>query len=486
MVRGRVMFLIVLSVVVIGMFATGIYLATRPTTTQSMETVKRWTITPLPSATFTETPGPTATGFVPMAIVIDATSTPTALYVATPHNRMEAYSAAMRAYEKGNWDSALTYFNQVLVDEPNSPDIYYHIGDIYRFQGKYKEALTAYGEAIKLDANFAPPYLGKARVYLDQTPSKPEEALASLQLAINKDPQMYEAYLEMTRASLALNDPESALNWLGKYVETTSDNAVSCMYRAQVYLELGDDEKALAEIKKANGMDPGLIAVYKLWGQTLQALNQYSESIPPLLTAANATPLDTEVQALLARAYYEIGDSEKAASIISTLLQQDAKNIDAYLLRGDIALDQNQLDEANTAYNAVLRVDYNNFAANIGLGRVFLAKGLPGAAFNKFDYTEKLARSDAQKATLAYWEAKAYQGLSYPSAAITSFEAALAYPGGVLPIDLREDAEAQLATLYTPTPTSTQTLTPKPSATPTITKTPAATATPTAKATTTP
>jgi tetratricopeptide (TPR) repeat protein len=463
-------------------------MALKPTNQSSMDTVKRWTITPLPTLTFTTTPAPTVTGFVPLAIVVDSTFTPTPLYVATPHNRMEAYNAAMRAYEKGNWDSALEYFNQVLIDEPNSPDIYYHNGDVYRFQGKYKEALEAYQKAIKLDPNFAPPYLGKARALLDQTPSKPKDAIEALQIAITKDPNMYEAYLELARANLALSNADAAMGWLDKYIQYTGDNALSCMYRAQAYLLLGNNEGALTEIEKANTMDPTLIPVYMIWAETLQSLNRYSESIPPLLTVINATPLNLNAQSLLARAYYEIGDKDKALSIISTVLQQDKENIGAYLLRGDIYLDQanldtansdSTLDKANSDFNKVISIDYNNFAANIGLGRVYLAKGLPGAAYNKFDYTQKLAKTDTEKAILAYWMGKALQGLDYPDAAIKKFEEALAYTGGILPLDMREDAEAQLAVLYTPTPTSTVTKTPKPSSTPTKTDTPEPTVPPT-------
>jgi len=478
-IKSRVFLYIILSIIIIVVFGGGLYMALKPTQQSSMETVKRWTITPLPTLTFTSTPGPTVTGFSPLAIVVDSTFTPTPLYVATPHNRMEAYNAAMRAYEKGNWDSALEYFNQVLVDEPNSPDIYYHIGDVYRFQGKYKEALEAYQKAIKLDPNFAPSYLGKARALLDQTPSKPKDAITALQIAITKDPSMYEAYLELARTNLALNDPQTALGWLDKYVQYTSDNALSCMYRAQAYLAQGNNENALTEIIKAQKLDPTLIAVYKLWGKILQSLNQYKESIPPLLTVMNETPLDLEAQSLLARAYYEIGDTNKAMTIISTVLQQDKQNINAYLLRGDIYLDENNLDAATSDYNRVISIDYGNFEANIGLGRVYMAKGLPGAAYNKFDYTKDLAKTDTQKAILTYWMGKALQGLKYPDAAIKKFEEALAYPGGILPMNLREDAEAQLAMLYTPTPTPTKTKTPLPSSTPTVTDTPKPTLPPT-------
>jgi tetratricopeptide (TPR) repeat protein len=482
--RSRVALFTLLGIAVFALFGFGVYMAFNPVKPANTAPIKKWTFTPQPTATETATPGPTITGFAPLVLPSNITVTPTILYVATPHNRMEAYNAAMRAYEKGNWTSAIDYFKQVLVDEPNSPDIYYHLGDIYRFEGKYKEAASAYQSAIKIDPSFAPAYLGKGRTLLESTPSKPEDAIAAFQQAIAKDPQMAEAYLEMAKSNLVLNDASSALGWLDKFVQNAPDNAISTMYRAEAYLMQGQSDKALSEVEKANQLDPTSIAIYKTWAETLQAVGQYKESIPLLLTVLQSNPLDLDSEALMARAYYEIGDTEKALTLVSTALQQDSKNIEAYLLRADIYLEQGMLEESNADFNAVLRIDYNDFDGNIGLGRVFLAQSLAGAAFNKFDYTEKLATSDTQKAILIYWKAKALQGLDEVSAAIKNFNAALEYPGVVLPKNLREDALAQLNSLYTPTPTLKPTQTTRPSLTPTITKTPKATAT--TKATVTP
>jgi tetratricopeptide (TPR) repeat protein len=459
-VRSRVLLYTVLSVVVIGIFGVGIYLATRPKQTNDMSTVLRWTLTSSPTSTETLTPQPTSTGYAAVVVPQDITLTPTLLYVATPHNRMEAYNAAMRAYEKGNWPSAIDFFKQVLESEPNSPDIYYHIGDCYRFLGQYAEADSAYQSALSIDANFAPAYLGKGRVILAKNSSKLNEAIELFKKAVAKDPQIYEAYLELAKADLALGNTNATLGWLEKYTQYANENSFSAMYRSQAYLELGDTEQALTLIEDSIRLDPTNLAAYQIWGQTLQANGQFVNSIPPLLAVIDQNPLDLKSQTLLARAYYEAGNMDEAMALINTLLEQDEENIEAYLLRGDIYLEQGEIDKANSDFNAVLRIDYNSFDANVGLGRVLLAKTLAGAAFNKFDYTEKLVKTDAQKAILIYWKAQCLLGLGEESSAIKKFNEALEYGGGVLPRDLQEDALDELSALYTPTPTLKATLTP--------------------------
>ena len=481
--RSRVVLYTVLGIAVVGLLSFGIFLALRPRAQVDTGPVKRWTLTPSLTATITSTPKPTSTGPSALSVVLDSTFTPTPLYVATPHNRLEAYNAAMRAYEKEDWGNAVEYFQQVIASEPNSADVYYHLGDVYRFQGLYKEAMSAYDSAIKIDANFAPAYLGKGRVYLEQSPSDLDKAQTVLQKALERDPKMYEVYLELANVSIAQGDGNAALGWLDNLADAMPENGKVELARAQAYLLLGDNEKALDEIELAHEYDKSLIGVYKVWGRILQSVGQYKESIPPILTVLENDPLDLESEALLARAYYEIGNTEKAFSLISTILQQDDKDIEAYLLRADIYLEKGQIDEASADFNAVLRLDYENFEANLGGGRVLLAQTLAGSAYNKFGYTEKFARTDSQKAILLYWRAKSLQGLDQTSAAIRDFEDALAYPGNLLPQVLREDAEIQLSMLYTPTPTLKATETATPTITPKATTTATKVVSPTSKPT---
>jgi tetratricopeptide (TPR) repeat protein len=78
------------------------------------------------------------------------------------------------------------------------------------------QALETYNKGIKVDAKFAPSYLGKGRALLEQTPSKPEDALTNLEKAVELDPNLNETYLELASTSLELNDPAGALTWLTK------------------------------------------------------------------------------------------------------------------------------------------------------------------------------------------------------------------------------------------------------------------------------
>ena len=126
------------------------------------------TNTPGPSPTFTTTPtvfgatsAPTQshTGPTPLWMLLAQTYTPTPQYVNTPRalNSRDQYRIAQDAYNKGDWDAYILNMQLLAPMEPDAPDIYYHIGDAYRFKGNASEALKAYNQALKIDPNFGRP-----------------------------------------------------------------------------------------------------------------------------------------------------------------------------------------------------------------------------------------------------------------------------------------------------------------------------------------
>ncbi len=58
----------------------------------------------------------------------------------TPHPISEAYSAGLRAYYREDYPTMITYMLQAAQNNPQSPDIYYHVGEAYRLSGEYEKS----------------------------------------------------------------------------------------------------------------------------------------------------------------------------------------------------------------------------------------------------------------------------------------------------------------------------------------------------------
>jgi tetratricopeptide (TPR) repeat protein len=440
-------------------------------------------VTLAPTATASDTPTVTATSFGPPLLDthLEATFTPTTIYAATPHNRSEAYSSALRAFDRQDYGRAVELLKQVILEEPGSADLQYLLGESYRMQKNYREALAAYDAAIKANGSYAPSYLGKGRVTLVYTPTRSDDALKYFYKALELDPDLNEAKLELANLYLSKGDTDSALSWLENYVSNAPATAVIEYTRAKILLQNGEMNAALASVENARQMDRSYMPVYSLWGQILQANNMYEESILPLLTYLNADPDDSQGQLLLATAYYQTGQVDLALETIQKVLNVDSKTIDAFLLRGDIYMDQGKLDEADNSFLRAQQLYYRSFGGYIGRARVQLAKTYAGKAYSIIEQAMDAASTPREEAIALYWRAVSLVGLKETGASIRDYEAFLALPEGVAPAKLVSQAKTEYLAIVTPTPsmTATNTFTPTSSSTPTVTFTPRPTNTPT-------
>ncbi|HEY6072743.1 MAG TPA: tetratricopeptide repeat protein, partial [Anaerolineales bacterium] len=135
-----------------------------------------------PSPTFTTTPTllggvadlptPTFIGPTPLWALLKATYTPTPFYISTQRQPQSSdqFRVARDAYRRGDWEGFIQNMQQIARLEPESADVYYFIGEGYRFQGDSNAALNSYNEALKINNQFGPAYLGLARARLMQDP----------------------------------------------------------------------------------------------------------------------------------------------------------------------------------------------------------------------------------------------------------------------------------------------------------------------------
>ncbi len=249
--RKKIVGLTILGLIVVGVIAGGIYIAQQNRYRPDPSTILRVTLTPSPSITITPTITPTTEGVQLLDTVLSATFTPTPLYAATPHNRSEAYSTALKAYALKDWGRAAEFLKQVIQEEPGAADLHYLLGEIYRQQGNTKEAAAAYDAAIKANAAFAPAYLGKGRLALITNPTKADAALVFFVKAFEMDPNLHEAMLELANIYLVKGEPENALLWLDRYSQAVPGSALVEFYRARVHLLLGDPAAALTAVEKS-------------------------------------------------------------------------------------------------------------------------------------------------------------------------------------------------------------------------------------------
>lgn len=507
----RISFSGTLALVVIGLIFAGIFgLGEKP-----IAVAARPTKTPGPPPTFTSTPTyigstrtankitptPPVTGPLPLWMLLDATYTPTPVYVNTPHPISEDYRIGQRAFGRGEWGVALRHFRNASQVQPDAADIQYLIGEAQRMVGDYRAAINSYDVALSMNQGFAPAYLGRALASQAIDPKR--DVGDDLAKAVQYDPDFGLARLEKASYALAGGDFEAAQEDLEVAKQIMTDSPLLAFYLAELALQSGDRVAALEYARQAYELDRTLLPAYRLLGEMALANGEFDTAREVLEIYVQYAEEDARGWLAMGQAYMEFAgpeqayrdlvqkarkrDVEAAMQAFERAIELDKTLPGVYLYRAVTHLAMNEGQPAVNDLMMARRLDTNSFAINLGLGRALLVAERLDDARAQIDSSEKLAENDAQLAAIYYWRALAMEAGNLERAAAPVWEAMLNLADDSVPEEWRLVAMAHIAALTpTPTVTFTPTSSSTPTATPTRKPTLVGTSLPTSKVTSTP
>ena len=497
----RISLFFVIGVVLLGLIAGGIFgynrkpaaVALRPTRTPGP--APTFTLTPTPEGgipTPKITPSPTYQGPKPLWMLLEATYTPTPLYVNTPHPISEAFRAGQRALERRDTVTALMFFGQASQVDPGAPDIPYYIGEVYRASADYRAAVEAYNRSLEINPAFAPAYLGRARANLAINPGA--DISQDLQAAIEHDPNLGEAYLELAAFHLARKDLSAAFPALEAAEALLPVSPLVLAYKAQIELLNGNFSDALGLASEANNRDLTLLPAYLVLGQAALANGQHQQSVDALETYLDYETDNAAGWLALAQAYAGFNQSEQAYAqslpgledqkyesaleAFNAAIEINQENPELYLYRGLLYLAQGEGQSAVNDFVSARKLDNKSFPVNLALGRALLAAGRPREALAQIDGSLALASGDTQMAMVYFWRAMAAEEDDLVSNAVEDWQALLALPAEALLPGWLEIAQEHLM-LLTGTPTAVASATPTHATPPVSSQTPIIRRTPT-------
>jgi tetratricopeptide (TPR) repeat protein len=348
------------------------------------------TATPIPAATrIIRTPIPTEFFETPLALFIASTATPTPIAGYTPHPSYEAYDAGIKALQRGDYEQAIDFFDQVLTLSPNLPDALYFKAEAQRMQGAIGAAIKTYDEVAKAAPDYAAVYLGRGRALLERDT---DAALRDFERAVERDPALIEARLELAKY---YSD-----NKLWQKQSTTIEGALAAgassprlmIYLSEAYLNLARFQSALNYALEGSADDPAMLEGYLAVGRSYVALGvntldpgYFSTAIWPLQTYTAYSPGDERGWAALGRALVGTGQYDQALKMLDIALEINDRYAPAYMAR---AILNTQRGEYKIAYEDILsarRFGPESFDLFINAARILVALGDPQLALR--DYT---------------------------------------------------------------------------------------------------
>ncbi len=440
--------------------------------------------TPTFPATKTPTITPTIqyVGPTPPWMALAETYTPTPLYVNTPHAIIEAYQIAIRRFQKAEWAQAIQYFQQAIQTDNTAPDLQFLLGEAYRQNGQLSQAVEAFNKAIQIDPNFAPSYLGRARIGLMAKPDSYEGIIPDLQKSIQLDPKMGEAYLELANIQISMNEWEDAEKNLESAALYLPDSPLISIARGKFYLQAGDFNSAIEYALLANQQDQTILETYRFLGQAYQAAGRMVDSLDPLLVfTLHSKEEDPQAIAWLGSAYAAAGNTEEAIKQFDRAIKIDRFSVDIYMQRGQLYYSSSEFEAALEDFSTALKIQPKLYEACMMIGETQLKLQQPGNAYIQLSECQKMAENDQQSGRLFFYRALALEELGN-EVALDDWERLFSLPEESLQPEWVATANAYLSLRFSPTPSSTKSTStiPSPVVTNTSTTTPK-TSTPTPK-----
>jgi len=375
--------------------------------------------------------------------LLEATYTPTPVYIDTPHPESPEFAGALAALDEEDWPQAIEFFTGYLAANPQSPDAAYYLGMAYMGAGNLSAAQTAFNQAIANGPQFAPGYLGRARVAI-ALEAEQTTILTDLNTAILLDPNFVEAYLERAGFRLMRDDLVDALADVTRAETLASQSALAQYHKALVYLAQENFPAALQASLRAYDLDLTLLPNYLAKAQAEQGTGQAAASIATMQTYLTFEGEDAAGWELLGLGFQLTGQGELALDAFDYALSLDPNKPYASYYRGLRELEEGGAQSALGFLRVAVAGAPDFFEAHIALAQALIATGNPSGAFFEINSSNPLIENDEHRAAFFYWRATALEALGQTESALADWRSLLELPAAAMPAEWRQTAEERV------------------------------------------
>ena len=351
--------------------------------------------------------------------------------------------------ERGLWDEAAHALDQALENGADGRDLFARLGEAHMKAADFPSAIAAFEEG------------------LEDLPTEPRlllgRALASLELELFKDAiedcqaaegheRPAEVSLVHARALIGAGQEERALEVLNSALGTSPDDVECLRLRGDLRSHSGDLAEAVDDYRSAEAIEPddetalaiaecsielgdasgGLSIAQELverlqkdpqsqdepqavevqdarlvMARALRSLDRENEAIESIHLAIDIDHEDAEAYLERAEIHAAAGRTNLAWRDARWAIERDSELIDAYVMRGRLALEIESEAEAIGDLDAALELDPKNGPAKAWRGLAYARAGNRPAAEDDWDAAEEdLAADHPLRETIAKWRSE--------------------------------------------------------------------------------
>ncbi len=194
-----------------------------------------------------------------------------------------------------------------IEDYKKTEEYWFYLGFAYADSGKYKEAMEAFKQAIRIKPNVAVSHYNLGIVY--DSLGKYQEAIEEYKQAIRIKPDYAEAYDNLGNAYADSGKYKEAIEAFKHAIRIKPDYALAHYNLSVVYDSLGKYQEAIEEYKQVIRINPDIVNAHNNLGTAYVNLGMYREAMEAFKQAIRIKPDDAYAQFNLGVLYlYHVKD----------------------------------------------------------------------------------------------------------------------------------------------------------------------------------
>jgi tetratricopeptide (TPR) repeat protein len=284
------------------------------------------------------------------------------LVLASQPVALSAYGTCLA--QVGQYQRAIPIFQQALSAEPTVPTTRYNLALAQWKANQSQEALATLQRALENDSGQNDAILLAADIY--ESMNDTQHAIDLLRRAILANPKNVEAYVAFASLSYDHASMQVGIDVVNAGLTQLPNEARLYLIRGILYIQLGKFDEASEDFGKANQLNPKLSLLGAAEGLEAAQQHNTSQAVSSFHAAAKAQPQDALTQYLFAEALSQEGPPEGSADYIEEVAaakracQLDASMIAPHDLLATIYLQEQHPQLAMEESRAALKLDPND------------------------------------------------------------------------------------------------------------------------------
>jgi tetratricopeptide (TPR) repeat protein len=227
---------------------------------------------------------------------------------------------------------AIADFTKALALKEDYAEAYYGRGLAYSCISKYPMALQDMEKAIRLQPGQVLYREGKARII--QAAGDHQESIGEFQKAIQMDGRCWQAWYGLAQSHAKLDSNALSRKAYEEAIRLNADFPMSYVGLAEVKLEDGDADEAMADLLTAKQLAPEYPHVYELSSLSQLQQGNYQKAIEYATTGVAMNPGNLKARYYRAEAYMATEEYYNADADYALVVKKDKQNALLWYKRG--------------------------------------------------------------------------------------------------------------------------------------------------------